>query len=135
MVEMVEITAQVADDQEEWGTVTMNGETSTIKNPYVSATLVEGALVTIEAEANEGYHFVEWTYLDGSKEKSFKGNDSEQIEVEAEEITYIAYFEEDLDGIENIVVDSNETEKRLVDGTIYIFRNGNIYTVTGEKVK
>ncbi|MBO4666273.1 MAG: hypothetical protein J5612_05305, partial [Paludibacteraceae bacterium] len=136
MVEMVEVTVEVAEDQEDWGIVYLNDDKSSAKHPSISAVFVEGTTVTLKAEANDGYHFVEWVYLDGNKEKSFKGNDEETIEIEASDITYIAYFEEDEQGIEEIFESSNlQIFKYVEDGNLYIIRNGQIYTVTGQKVQ
>ena len=135
MVELVEVTVQVAEDQESWGVVYLNEDKSTTKNPEVIASFVEGTPVTIKAEANDGYHFVEWVYLDGNKEKSFKGNDAETYEFAAEDITYIAYFEEDEEGIESIQISEVRCQKILLDGTLYIIMNGKIYNALGELVK
>ncbi|MBO4665862.1 MAG: hypothetical protein J5612_03205, partial [Paludibacteraceae bacterium] len=49
MAELVEVTVQVAEDQESWGVVYLNDEASTTKNPVVSANFVEGVPVTIKA--------------------------------------------------------------------------------------
>ena len=135
MVELVEVTVQVAEDQESWGVVYLNEDKSSTKNPEVIASFVEGTPVTIKAEANDGYHFVEWVYLDGNKEKSFKGNDAETYEFDAEDITYIAYFEEDEEGIESIQISEVRCQKILLDGTLYIIKNGKIYNALGELVK
>lgn len=132
MIELVEVTVQVAEDQEDWGIVYLNDEPSTVKKPEVSASFIEGESVTIKAEANEGYHFVEWVYLDGKKEKTFKGNDVETYEFDADDITYIAYFEPDDEGIEEILKSADsQVSKYLIDGTLYIIKGGKVYNALG----
>ena len=136
MIELVEVTVQVAEDQEDWGIVYLNDEPSTVKKPEVSASFIEGEPVTIKAEANEGYHFVEWVYLDGKKEKTFKGNDEETYEFAADDITYIAYFEADDEGIEEILKTANpQVAKYFSDGTLYIIKDGKAYNALGIRVE
>ena len=135
MIELVEVTVKVAEDQESWGIVYLNDDKSTVKNPLVSASFVEGTTVTIKAEANPGYHFDYWVYLDGKKEKSFKGDDKETYEFGASNITYVAYFAEDEEGIESIQKSDVSCQKILLDGVLYIIKNGKIYNALGEMVK
>jgi hypothetical protein len=39
-------------------------------------------------------------------------------------------------GVDEAVVDANgETRKVVIDGNVYIIRNGEVYTLTGKKVQ
>ena len=135
MIELVEVTVKVAEDQESWGIVYLNDDKSTVKNPLVSASFVEGTTVTIKAEANPGYHFDYWVYLDGKKEKSFKGDDKETYEFGASNITYVAYFAEDEEGIESIQTSEVSSQKILLDGVLYIIKNGETYNAQGLRIE
>ena len=128
----VEVTVEVDKAQAEWGTASVGDETTTAKKTSVSATFVEGAPVTITAEANDGYHFVEWQNADSKKDTHSEAS----YEFEAEEVTYIAVFAEGGQGIQSITIDpTKNVQKVLIDGTIYIFRDGRVYTVTGERME
>ena len=133
LTQMVEVGVTVAEGQESWGTATV-GETSTTgkKNQYVSEDYLPGETVTITATAKEGYHFDHWEIEGDKKHTEYK---PATLDIEAEEIVYVAYFAEG-EGIESITIDpTKNVQKVLVDGVIYILRDGYIYTVTGEKVQ
>ncbi|MBO4665642.1 MAG: hypothetical protein J5612_02090, partial [Paludibacteraceae bacterium] len=71
----------------------------------------------------------EWVNADNKKDT----HEEATYEFEAEEITYIAVFAEGGEGIQSITIDpTKKVQKVLIDGTIYIFRDGRVYTVTGE---
>jgi hypothetical protein len=133
LTQMVEVGVTVAEGQESWGTATI-GETSTTgkKNQYVYEDYLPGETVTITATAKEGYHFDHWEIEGDKKHVPYT---PATLEFEAEEIVYVAYFAEG-EGIESITIDPTlNTQKVLIDGVIYIFRDGYIYTITGEKVQ
>ena len=130
--ELVTVTVMIAEGQEDYGTVTVGETSSTKKHAYASEDYVEGASVTITATANEGYYFSHWEIDGDKKHKEYEG---ETMDITAEDITYVAYFEEG-EGIESITIDPNKNiQKVVIDGVLYILRDGNIYTVTGELVK
>ena len=125
----VEVTVEVDKEQASWGYATVGEESTDAKNRTASARFIEGATVTITATANDGYHFVEWQNADDKKDRPSTAT----YEFEAEEVTYIAVFEEGSEGIQSITIDpTKNVQKVLIDGTIYIFRDGRVYTVTGE---
>ena len=128
----VEVTVEVDKDQAEWGYASVGDESTTAKIHSASAYFIEGSTATISATANEGYHFVEWVNADNKKDT----HEEATYEFEAEEITYIAVFAEGSEGIQSITIDpTKKVQKVLIDGTIYIFRDGRVYTVTGERME
>ena len=132
MAELVTVTVMIAEGQEDYGTVTVGETSSTKKHAYASEDYVEGAPVTITATANEGYYFSHWEIDGDKKHKAYEG---ETMDITAEDITYVAYFEEG-EGIESITIDPTKNiQKVVIDGVLYILRDGYIYTVTGELVK
>jgi hypothetical protein len=132
MTELVTVTVMIAEGQEAYGTVTVGETTSTKKKPEASESYVEGEPVTITATANEGYYFSHWEIEGDKKHKAYE---DETMEITAEDITYVAYFEE-AEGIESVSIDSTlNTQKVMIDGALYILRDGNIYTPVGQKVK
>ena len=132
LAELVTVTVMIAEGQEDYGTVTVGETSSTKKHAYASEDYVEGTTVTITATANEGYYFSHWEIDGDKKHKEYEG---ETMDITAEDITYVAYFEEG-EGIESITIDPTKNiQKVVVDGVLYILRVGYIYTVTGELVK
>lgn len=55
------ITVNVADDQKDMGTVSINGEETYEKS------VQQGSVVTLKATAKDNYVFTGWTYADGSE--------------------------------------------------------------------
>ena len=133
LTQMVEVGVTVAEGQESWGTASVDGSSTTgKKNQYVYESFLPGETVTITATAKEGYHFDHWEIEGDKKHTEYK---PATLDIEAEDIVYVAYFAEG-EGIESITIDpTKNVQKVLVDGVIYILRDGYIYTVTGEKVQ
>jgi hypothetical protein len=87
-----------------------------------------GDEVTLTAVAEDGYEFSRWS--DGSTENPYVFAVYNSTEITAE-------FVEPGTGVED-VLNSNKQDtirKILHDGQIYIFRDGQLYTIIGQKVK
>ena len=121
VTEDVELTAEFAINQYEVSVT--SGE-----NGYVtgSGTYDYGTEVTIEAIANEGYHFVEWS--DGNTENPRTIVVTEDVELTAE-------FELDGTPVDN--VDESSVIVYVQDGVIYvegIDADYNVFDVNGRLV-
>ena len=68
----------------------------------------------------EGYTFIGW-------DKDFTNVQSD--------LDIYAQYEQNSDGIEDIHIDETTPNKLLLDGQIYIIRNNQTYTLTGQEVK
>lgn len=91
-------------------------------------TYVEGTTVELSVEANKGYKFVRWEEgpdTDSSKEISVVMNKAHKITAVFKSTT----------AIENVAADAAAPRKVLIDGQIYIIRNGKMYTPAGALVK
>ena len=119
------ISVAVEDDQDDWGTVSVEGEPKEVK-------VISKTNFTITATANEGYHFSHWYTKDSSKEIK----ENPYTSAESEDMKYIAVFAEGSEGIESVTLDlSTGIQKVLMNGTIYIIRDGKMYDVQGQRVK
>ena len=117
MAKTVTVSVAVADGQDERGTVDGGG------------TVIAGMPTSITATANPGWHFVYW--LEGEDEEA-KIEEANYTVAPTSSVTYTAYFEEG-EGIESITIDPMlKVQKVLIDGVLYIFRDGRVYTVTGQ---
>ena len=85
--------------------------------------------LTVEAIAREGYEFDKW--WDGNEEnpRTIIFDDS------LDGITITPIFKLIGDGLENIHINAITPQKVVIDGQIYIIRNNQTYTVTGQEVK
>ena len=89
---------------------------------------VYGALVTIKAEPNEGYVFDKW--------KDDASAEAERKVVVEGDATYTAVFKEKTPtDLEEIVNGKSSNRKLLIDGVLFIERNGKTYDSTGRLVK
>ncbi len=122
----ISISVEVPENQTKRGVAYIDSEGKQSKS------IIAGQKITITAKANAGYHFAGWT----------KGEATEPISTEAVYAftpssggTYLANFAEG-DGIEEIIIESyGDVQKLIIDGQIYIVRDGRIYTITGAMVK
>ncbi|MGM9809378.1 MAG: hypothetical protein ACI30J_00695 [Paludibacteraceae bacterium] len=104
-------------------TATCNEEQGSISG---NGTYPKGTEVTLEATANAGYTFKEWS--DGN-------TDNPRTITLTEDVTLTAIFQE---GEATKVAQTSAvsaTRKVLRNGQILILRNGNTYDITGQKVK
>lgn len=84
-----------------------------------------GEAVSLEAVPFEGYKFDRWS--DGSTDNPYEFTASS-------ELILMAFFKPFDDAIEDVITDAN-AEKIMMDGHLYILRDGKIYTVEGMEVK
>ncbi len=85
-----------------------------------------GAEAIFEAKPAQGYEFMEWNDGDTDNPRT--------VEV-IEDVEYIATFALVNDAVENVTVENiSAVRKVFEDGTIYILRNGEKYTIDGRKI-
>ena len=96
-----------------------------------SKKFVEGTKVTITATANSGYKFKYWLRKGSGDEIT---DAQYTFKAKGNKMEYVAYFSKNSQDIDEVTADG-ENAKKLIDGHIYILRNGKIYTVTGTEVK
>jgi len=111
-----------------------------IDNGNGNYTVPENAEVTILATPLEGYEFSGWKvgnieemvgcYYCGT---AVNTEDNPYTFTMTADVAYLAEFEE-AQGIENIVL-TEKAKKVVVDGVIYIVRDGKLFNVTGAQVK
>ena len=127
MNHFVSVKVKVAEGCEDMGTVSKS-----------KSKVIAGSNVTITAKANSGYRFLYW-----------KRGDSE---IKSESYTVspksdVTYFEKTA-GLEEVFVDGSDdadyaggsgsacgARKLLIDGVLYILRDGHLYTPAGQLVK
>ena len=125
LAKAIYISVAVEEDQDDWGTVSVEGEPKEAK-------VISKTNFTITATANEGYHFSHWSVKGSSKEIE----ENPYTSAETEDIKYIAVFAEGADGIESVTLDpSTGIQKVLMNGTIYIIRDGKMYDLRGALVR
>ena len=117
------ITVKVADGQEAFGSVSVNGKEK--------ASFIIGTKASLVATANPGYHFEKWV-----RESNGNEYNTNPLSVTVNgKATYVAYFAEG-QGIESVTFDpALDNQKLLIDGVMYIMHDGRIYNATGELVK
>ena len=86
----------------------------------------EGEVVTITAIPYEGYIFVQWS--DGN-------TDAQRTVTVTSDATYTAVFAEQPQAIEQIEMGNPKNAKLLIEGHLYILRDGKIYTATGAEIR
>ena len=95
---------------------------------FTSGWYAEGTELTITAVPANGYEFVQWS--DGETENPY------YLTVEnGKNISITAMFCEKGQGIENIQVEGDQPQKIMMDGFLYIVREGKIYNAQGANVK
>ncbi len=95
---------------------------------FTSGWYAEGTELTITAVPANGYEFVQWS--DGETTNPYL------LTVEnGKNISITAMFCEKGQGIENIQVEGDQPQKIMMDGILYIVREGKIYNAQGANVK
>ena len=86
---------------------------------------LEGTRVQLRAVPNKGYRFRRWSDDETEAERT--------IVLKDEDLTITAYFAATT-ALDETQVSNAGIEKVLIDGTIYILRDGKLYTLTGVQV-
>lgn len=107
-------------------TITLAVNDDAAGSVYGDGTYDYGANVTLFALPNMGYHFVRWT--DGS-------TDYPRIVTVTGDATYTAVFEADSPTEVETIGQSQVTDKILLNGQIYILREGKMYNLQGQIVR
>ena len=96
---------------------------------FTSGWYAEGTELTITAVADEGYEFVQWS--DGHETNPYL-----LTVVDGKNISLTALFAaKDPQGIEDLRVEDGQTQKVLLNGVLYIVREGKIYNAQGANVR
>ena len=112
-----------------------------IDNGNGNYTVPENAEVTILATPLEGYEFSGWK--EGNIEEmvgcyycgtALNTEDNPYTFTMTADVAYLAEFAAKGEGIENIVL-TEKAKKVVVDGMIYIVRDGKLFNLTGAQVK
>ncbi len=114
-------TAEFAIDQHTI-TATCDPQQGTVTG---AGTYNYGTQVTLTAVANKGYEFAQWS--NGLTYNPYRFTVVSDLTLEAEFIPATA--------IDNVSADTTTPQKVLINGQVYILRNGKTYTTTGVEVK
>ncbi len=107
-------------------TLTANSDDAAAGSVTGSGTYHTGTEVSIEAVPATGYRFVEWS--DGN-------TDNPRTVVLTEDMTITALFERLPDALGETQSDNlHNARKYILNGILYIERNGNTYTVQGQRI-
>ena len=121
MPRLVSVKVKVAEECEDMGTVSVSRSKA-----------VSGTKVTVTAKPNSGYEFSYWAKENSGTKVS---TDSEYTFTVKSKVTYVAYFEKAA-GLGEVKTDAaGGTQKLLIDGVLYIVRDGRIYTPDGQLVR
>ena len=97
---------------------------------FTSGWYEEGSVLTITAEPAEGYEFLEWSDGTTANPYTLTVQDGKNIS-----LTALFYEKGSATGIEDVQRDDVQCTKVLVDGVLYILRDGKIYNAQGANVK
>lgn len=118
------VKVRVADDQEEFGTVSVG------KGSATSGYFMNGQTATIVAKPNEGYTFAYWTQK--GKTKVISDNATYKFIVQSN-VTYVANFEPTDEGLDHQQSEI-KNHKLIKDGQLFIIRGDKTYTADGREV-
>jgi hypothetical protein len=125
MSHYVNVYVKVDEDCESCGTVSVNN----------GGRFIEGQKVTITAKEKEGYQFLYWQRKGSSKEIE---TNPYSFSAGSNNATYVAYFKKKKkpeEGLDDVLRNDVPCTKVLIDGNLYIERDGKVYSVTGNRVK
>ncbi|MBO4250630.1 MAG: hypothetical protein J5884_05165 [Paludibacteraceae bacterium] len=127
MSKLVKVTVKIADDHDSWGTVSVSNA------GFGAGQFIAGQKATITATPKDGYKFLYWTK--GSSEDELE--DASYTFKVTSNVTYWAHFKKipQDEGVESIQSSEVSLQKVLIDGSLYIIRDGKVYNVTGNRVK
>lgn len=97
---------------------------------FTSGWYAEGTELTITAHAAEGYEFVQWSDGNTANPYYLTVQDGKNIS-----LTALFCEKGSATGIEDVQPDDVQCTKVLVDGVLYILRDGKIYNAQGANVK
>ena len=85
-----------------------------------------GTLATLEAIANNGYEFTQWS--NGIKDNPYSFTVVENVTLKALFISTTA--------VDEVFAEDSTAPKKIIrDGQVYILRNGKVYTIQGQELK
>ena len=84
------------------------------------------SVAVLYAEANDGFAFDHWS--DGN-------TDNPRVITSTEPQTFIAYFKETTEGIEQIPVPQDNARKYMINGQLLIERDGKTYNAQGAEMR
>ena len=127
MSKLVKVTVRIADEHDSWGTVSVSNA------GFGAGQFIAGQKATITATPKDGYKFLYWTK--GSSEDELE--DASYTFKVTSSVTYWAHFKKipQDEGVESIQSSEVSLQKVLIDGSLYIIRDGKVYNVTGNRVK
>lgn len=97
---------------------------------FTSGWYEEGSVLTITAEPAEGYEFLEWSDGTTANPYTLTVQDGKNIS-----LTALFYEKGSATGIEDVQPDDVQCTKVLVDGVLYILRDGHIFNAQGAEIK
>ena len=122
----VTVRVKIADGQDAYGSVSITPGSG------AKADVIVGSKITISAKPNDGYKFLYW------RPESGTGDDITEAEYQfapKKNVTYVAYFKKLDEGFENVSDELNPAEKMIINGQLFILRNGKLYNAAGVLVK
>lgn len=122
----VTVRVQFADGQDGFGTISITPGNG------AKADVIVGTKVTLVAKPNAGYKFLYWRPTSGT------GDDITEAEYTfspKKNVTYEAHFKKMDEGFENVSDELNPAEKMIINGQLFILRNGKLYNAAGVLVK
>lgn len=122
----VTVRVQFADGQDGFGTISITPGSG------AKADVIVGTKVTLVAKPNAGYKFLYWRPTSGT------GDDITEAEYTfspKKNVTYEAHFKKMDEGFENVSDELNPAEKMIINGQLFILRNGKLYNAAGVLVK
>ena len=118
---MVSVTVHVASSSADMGTVSA-----------AKSKVFAGTKATITATPKDGFAFAYWTRNSEDDDTHIEG--ATYSYTASGSATWYAHFKKSSQDVDNVTVDTQAC-KILLDGQIYIIRNGKTYTITGALVK
>lgn len=118
----------IAGEHDTWGTVTANNKSS--------VSVLENTKVTLKATPKEGYAFKCWTQSSEDGEEVSKDATFEvTAKGSASKNKYYAHFKKQEEAVDNVNAEYAPAQKVVINGNLYILRDGKMYNVTGALVK
>lgn len=126
IVEDLALTAAFKDMATDTFTITVLSEDETMGRTMGGGEYQRNEIITIRAEAYDGYRFVMWD--DGNVENPRSVTVTEDAE-------YIASFEAVEDALETVNGEKNAATKVMVNGVLYLRKQGQLYNALGQQME